>query len=164
MLTVFDFNSSNIDDVLSINPSANAFIFGDFSIHYKDWLTYSDGADRPVELCYNFSISNELTQMVNFPTRILDCVSHSPALLDFFLSFDASICSTMAFLPLGNSNNVVVSACMDVSSNLQRDVPFHRMAYDYSRADWGGLHDHLRDFTRKDIFKLSASAAASDFF
>ena len=46
--------------------------------------------------------SNDLTQMVNFPTRIPDCDSHSSALLNFFLSSDTSICSTMAFLPLGN--------------------------------------------------------------
>ena len=32
--------------------------------------------------CYNFSVSNHLTQMVNFPTRIPDCGFHSPALLD----------------------------------------------------------------------------------
>ena len=46
--------------------------------------------------------SNDLTQMVNFPTRIPDCDSHSSAILNFFLSSDTSICSTMAFLPLGN--------------------------------------------------------------
>ena len=40
---------------------------------------------------YNFSISNDLTQMVNFPTWIPDCDSHSPALLDIFLSSDASM-------------------------------------------------------------------------
>ena len=81
---VFDSVSSNIDEVLSINPSANVFVFGDFNVHHKDWLTYS-GTDLPGELCYNFSISNDLTQMVNFPTWIPDCDSHSPALLDFFL-------------------------------------------------------------------------------
>ena len=37
------------------------------------------------------------------------------------------------------------------------------MAYDYSRADWDGLCDHLRDVPWEDIFKLSASAAASEF-
>ena len=37
------------------------------------------------------------------------------------------------------------------------------MAYDYSRADWDGLCDHLRDVPWKDIFKLSASTAASEF-
>ena len=37
------------------------------------------------------------------------------------------------------------------------------MAYDYSRADWDGLCDHMRDVPWEDIFKLSASAAASAF-
>ena len=77
-------------------------------VHHKDWLTYSGGTDRPGELCYNFSISNDLTQMVNFPTRIPECDSHSLVLLDLFISSDTSICSTMAFPPLGNSNHVVV--------------------------------------------------------
>ena len=93
--TVFDSVSSNIDEVLSINPSATVFVFGYFNIHHKDWLTYSGGTDRTGELCYNFCISNDLTQIVSFPTRIPDCDSHSPALLDLFLSSDASICSTM---------------------------------------------------------------------
>ena len=106
---VFDSISSNIDKVLSINPSANVFVFGDFDVHLKDWLTYPGGSDQPSELCYNFSISNDLTQMVHFPTRIPDCDSHSPALLDLFISSDASICSTMASPPLGNSGHVVVS-------------------------------------------------------
>ena len=52
--TVFDSISSNIDEVLSINPSANGFVFRDFNVHHKDWLTYSSGTDRPGELCYNY--------------------------------------------------------------------------------------------------------------
>ena len=47
--TVFDSISSNIDEVLSINPSANVFIFGDFNIDHKGWLTYSGGTHRPGE-------------------------------------------------------------------------------------------------------------------
>ena len=70
---VFYSISSNIDEVLSINTSANVFVFGDFNVHHKDWLNYSGGTDRPGELSYNFSNSNDLTQMVNFPTRIPDC-------------------------------------------------------------------------------------------
>ena len=36
--TVFDSISPNIDEVLSINPSANLFAFGDltFNVHHKD--------------------------------------------------------------------------------------------------------------------------------
>ena len=75
LCTVFNSVSSNIDKVLLINPSANVFVFGDFNINHKDWLTYPVGTDRPGELCYNFSFSNDLTQMVNFPTRIPDWLS-----------------------------------------------------------------------------------------
>ena len=159
---VFDSISSNIDEVLPINPSANVFVFGDFNVRHKDWLTYSGGTDQPGELCYNFSISNDLTQMINFPTRIPDCDSHSPALLNLLLSLDASICSTMAFPPLGNSDHVV-SVFIDFPTNLQQDALFHRIAYDYSHPDWDGLRDHLREVPWEDIFKLSASAAASEF-
>ena len=47
---VFDSASSNIDEVLSINPSANVFDFGDFNFYHKDWLIYSGGTDRPGNL------------------------------------------------------------------------------------------------------------------
>ena len=67
LCTVFDSISFNKDEVLSINPSANTFVFGDFNVHHEDWLTYSGGTSRPGALCYNFSISDDLTQMVNFP-------------------------------------------------------------------------------------------------
>ena len=69
----------------------------------------------------------------------------------------------MAFLPLGNCDHVIVSVSTDFPINLKQDAPFHHMAYDYFCADWDGLHDHLRDVPWKDIFKLSASAAASEF-
>ena len=113
---VFDSILSNKDAVLLINPSANVFVFRDFNIHHKDSLTYSGRADRYCELCYSFSLSNDLTQMVSFPTQIPDYDSHSPALLDSFISSDASICSIMAFPPLGNSDHVVVSVSFDFPS------------------------------------------------
>ena len=104
LCTVFDSISSNTDEILSINPSANVFVFADLNVHDKDWLACSGGTDRPGELCYSFSVSVDLTQMVNFPTRIPDCDSHRPPLLDLFISSDTSISSTMAFPPLGNSD------------------------------------------------------------
>ena len=157
---VFDSISSNIDEVLSINPSTNVFVFGGFNVHHKNWLTYCDGTDRHGELCYNFSISNGLTQMVNFPTRIPDCHSHSPAFLDLFRSSDASICFAMASPPLGNSDHVVVAVSIDFPST---GAPFHCIAYDYSHTDWDSLLDHLRDAPWQDIVKLSASAGLLNF-
>ena len=127
----------------------------------KDWLTYSGGTDQPGKLCYNFSISNDLTQMVNFSTRVPDCDSHSPAILDLFISSDASICSTKTFPPLGNSDHVVVWVSIDLPSHSQQDVPFHHIAHGY--ADEDGLCGHLRDVPWEDILKIAASTATSEF-
>ena len=142
MCTVLDSISSNIDEALSIDPSANVFVFGDFNVHHMNWLAYSHGADRPGKVCYNFPISNDFTQIVNFPNRIPDCDSHSPALLDIFISSDANICSTMASPPLGSSDHVVVSVSIDFP---KQDALFHSVDYEYSRADWHGRRDYLRD-------------------
>ena len=68
----------------------------------------------------------------------------------------------MAFPPLGNSDHVLVSVSIGFPSNSQQDAPFHHRAYDYSCAYWDGLRDHLRDLPWEDIFKLSASVAASE--
>ena len=114
------------------------FAFGNVNVHHKDWLTCSGQTNRPGELYYNFSISNYLTQMVNFPTCIPDC---------------DSICSTMAFSLLGNSDNVVVSVSLDFPSISKWDASFHYIAYDYSRAAWDGVCDRLGNVPLEDIFK-----------
>ena len=103
LCTVFESILSNIDEVFSIKPSANVFIFGE-------------------------------------------------------LSSDARICCTMAFPPLVNSDHVVVSVSNDFPINSKREPRFI-----VKLIDWDGLRDHLRDVPREDIFKLSASAAASKF-
>ena len=126
--------SSNRDEVLLINPSADAFVFGDINIHHKDWRSYSAGTNRSGKFCFNFFISNGLTQMVWFPTWIPDCDSHSPGLLDLFLSSDASISSTMAFPPLANSFMLFSQFPLEFPSYLEQDALFHHIAYGYSGA------------------------------
>ena len=67
------------------------------------------------------------------------------------------------FPPLGNSDHAVISVSIDFLPNSQWGAPFHYIAFNYSHADWDSLCDHLRDVSWEDIFKLSASAAASEF-
>ena len=91
-----------------------------------------------IDLIIFFFISNDpndLTQLVNFPTWIPDCISHSTAILDLCLSSDTSICSTVTFPPFGNSDQVVFLVSIDFPSNLKWDVLFDCIAYDYSGAD-----------------------------
>ena len=108
----------------------------------------------------NFESHNSLklsfTNILGLHSNFVDC--NSPDIL--------ALCetdATMAFPPLGNSDYVVVSVSIDFPLNSQWDAPFHLIAYDYSCADWDSLFDHLRDVPWEDIFKLSASATASEF-
>ena len=53
----FDAVWSNTDKVHSINLCANIFVFRDFIVCHKEWLTYSGGTDKSGQLYYNFSIA-----------------------------------------------------------------------------------------------------------
>ena len=158
MRTLFGSISCNADEVLSINQSANVFVFGDLNIIIRTGLPI---LVLLIDLVNCATI--DLTQIVNFPTRIPDCDSHSPDFLDLFLCSDAKISSTMDFPPLENSDHVVVSVSIKFPSTSQRDSPSYHIAYNYSCADWDGLRDHLRNVPWEDIFKLGASAEASEF-
>ena len=153
LCTVFDSVSSNIDEVLSISPYANVFVFVDFNVHHKGWLTYSGGTDRPGE------ISNDLTQLT-FPRRSL--IITLAILLFWIYFFWRCYLFYMTFPPLWNSDHVV-SVFIDFLSSSKWYTLFHRIAYDYSHADWAGLRDHLRDVPWDDVLKLSVSGAASEF-
>ena len=71
----------------------------------------------------------------------------------------------MALPPLGNSDHVNVSVSIDFPPNSHEihNALFHCIAYDYSRFDWDGLCDHLRDDPWEDILTLGDSAAASEW-
>ena len=83
LCTIFDSISFNINEVLSINPSGNVLVFGDFNFHRNGWLTYSGGTDRHGELCYNLLSQMILLRwLVNFPTRSLIVI---PTVLLFWI-------------------------------------------------------------------------------
>ena len=104
-----------------------------------------------VLLLFNLSIT---------PTWIPDCDSH--ILLFWIYSFIfIHYMFMMTFPSLGNSDHV--SVFFDFPINSKQDTLFHCIAYIYSRADWDGLCDHLRDVPWENIFKISASALASEF-
>ena len=121
---------------------------------YYSYVWSCSLCERRISFCTGF-ISRKLCGFL---------LTRSPAILDLFISSDASICCTTAFPPLGNSDHVVVSVSLDFPSNSKRDAPFHRIAYDYLLPDWGGLRDHLRDGPWENFFNFSASTAASELY
>ena len=74
-------------------------------------LTYSGGTDRPVELCYNFSISNDLTALlfwIYFFLLTLVFVQqwlslHQDILIMLLIQFPLTACQTLGFPVLSHS-------------------------------------------------------------
>ena len=130
---------SNIDKVLSVNFCANVLVLEDFNIHYKDWLTYSDGTDRLGELSLISLSQMNLFRWLNFLLRCLPLIL-SLVLQDWFISSNPDIYSTVAFTPKGSSDHTDVSVSTEIPSNSEI-APFHLTAYDYSCADWDGYLD-----------------------
>ena len=55
---------------------------------------------------------------------------------------------------LGSQTVILIVLLIDFPTNSQQDAPFHRIAYDYFRADWDGLRDHLGDVSWRISFNL----------
>ena len=155
--------STAIDTALTRQPSANIFVFGDFNVHHEEWLApYSYNTDDSGIQTYNFAISQSLTQIVNFPTRIPDRVDHRPSLLDLFLTSNPDICSISGSAPLGKSDHVVVSVDVSLNSRSIQEPPVHRTRYSYHAGDWDSFRDFLRDIPKDSIFSLNADECASE--
>ena len=85
--------AEQIDNILTHHPSANICVFGDFNVHHVQWLVHSNHTDNVGVECYNFSLAHELSQIVNFPTRIPDVPNQFPSLFDLFLTSIPEFCT-----------------------------------------------------------------------
>jgi hypothetical protein len=119
-------------------------VCGDFNAHNTEWLGHSHTTDVAGVFCQEFALAQDLTQIVDFPTRIPDRVDHQPYLLDLFICSNPDSCTVASHPPLGRSDHIVV--CVDVKFVVKstNEHPYHRTVYSYSKADWDGLRDHLR--------------------
>ena len=119
---VLDAISDSTDSAISHHPSAQVMVFGDFNIHHKEWLTHSRNIDIPGIATHNFSISQDLTQIVSSPTHIPDRASDGRYLLDLLCS-NPDDCVAKVLPPIGNSVHSIVSVsfCILFSHNYISD-------------------------------------------
>ena len=116
-------------------------VCGDFNAHNTEWLCHSHTTHGAGLLCQEFAMAQELTQIVDFPTRIPDHDHHQPYLLDLFLCSNPESCTVASHPPLGKSDHTVVSIGVKFVVKSINEHPYHRTVYSYSKADW----DHRRD-------------------
>ena len=78
--------SSSSCTVVEAMPSGidKALIFQPFNAHNTEWLCHSNSTDVAGLFCQELAMAQDLTQNVDFPTRIPDCADHYPKLLDLF--------------------------------------------------------------------------------
>ena len=140
--SVLDNISNSIDRAITLHPSANIFVCGDFNVHHKDWLPNHTKTDESGRQAHSFAISHDFSQLVDFITRIPDNDKHKPSTLDLFLTSKADICKVSPAPPFGTSDHVLISVDISVNSPNSHDAPIHRTLYSYDRGDW----DSFRDF------------------
>lgn len=160
--SVIDSISTSIDSALSLHPSADIFVFGDFNVHHSEWLKHSPSTDAAGINASNFAISQNLTQTVDFPTRFPDRDDQSPTLLDLFLSSNPAICMTSPLSPLGNSDHGIVWLDIALCTKSSQESPFHRTLFSYEKGDWDSFRDFIRDAPWNEVFALGGDECAAE--
>ena len=128
----------------SSSSCANVMACDDFNAH-TEWLRHSHTTDVAGVFCPEFTMAQDLAQIVDFPIRIPDRDDHQPYLLDLFLCSNPDSCTVASHSPLGKSDHKVVSVDVKFVVKSTNEHPYPGTLYSYSKADWDGLRDHLRD-------------------
>ena len=81
----FEYLTSCHESLLTSHPHAEVLYIGDFNVHHTDWLKSTHTDVGGIE-GFQFSISNELEQIIKHPTRVPDCHDHAANPLDLFFT------------------------------------------------------------------------------
>ena len=154
--------STNIDKVLCSYPSANIHVCGDFNAHHMEWLIHSNKSDDAGVGCYEFALSHDLKQLIDYPTRIPDAENQFSSLLDLFLTSCPDECKpSPPHPPFGTSDHVVISVTVNFPPKQSTEVPFHRTVYRYRKADWDSFRFFLADMPVSRYLQMNASEATA---
>ncbi|KAL7641293.1 UNVERIFIED_CONTAM: hypothetical protein RMT77_008431 [Armadillidium vulgare] len=148
----FDYLNSKIEHILSSSPFSEIIILGDFNVHHRQWLS-SSSQDPAGELAFQFSIHNNLEQLVQLPTRIPDRLGDEPNILDLFLTSNPSPYTVKLFPPLGSSDHLLISVSCPVSSSLPQERPppsARRRFWHFGATNWSDLRSYFSDFPWND--------------
>ena len=146
LCTVFDPISSKMEEILSI-----------CLLMYLSLEILTRGTDRFCELCYNFCIYDDFTQMVHQPTWIPNCEYYSPAAFDFF-----PLTLTLFYSVFSSFGKFWSCCCLSFQwlfFKLKEGCSFSLEYFYYFCDDWDGTLNYLRTALWEHIFNFTASAA-----
>ena len=107
----FQHLTSRHEALLISHPNAEILYLGDFNVHHVEWL-HSPNTDVGGREAFNFSISHDLEQIIQHPTRIPDRHGDTPNILDLFFTSNPPNYSYSIQPPIGSSDhNLVAVSC-----------------------------------------------------
>lgn len=130
---VLDTISDTIEKALSLHTSAHIFAFGDFTVHRVRCLNHSNATDPAGNQTLDFSLTQSLTQIVDFPTRVSSNSDGHTSLIDLFLTSTPDLCRTLQLFPLCNSGHASVS--IDISFRSHISLVTEHLS-EPRRTDW----------------------------
>ena len=134
--TLFNYLSEHLDNIVQSTKAQRVLILGDFNVHHKEWLNSHSQTDQAGVACKTFCLAHGLEQIVTKETRqnnILDLV-----LVDSPAQFTASVKAHV-----GTSDHCSVEVVF--KKPVTTDRPYKRRLWDYKRANWGSMKQHLTD-------------------
>ena len=129
----FDYLTFKVEHILSHFSYAEISILGDFNVHHQLWLS-SFFTDQPGEQAFNFAISHDLEQLVQFPTRIPDHFGDTPNILDLYLTSNHLAFSFKLSSPLGSSDHNLISVTCSIAHVQPQDPPKQRCFSNFNSA------------------------------
>ena len=82
--------------------------------------------------------------------------------LDAVIYLFACNSKRVQYLLILRSDHLVISVDIDFIEKSRNEHPYQRNVYSYSKADWDGFHDYLRDVPRPTIFGYNVKKSAKE--
>lgn len=158
---LFDHLTECVNSIQTNFPSCEISFLGDFNVHHKDWLKFSRATDAAGRAAKNFCDSCDLTQIINEPTRVPDNPTHSPHLLDLFITSNPLEYTSSVTSPLGNSDHSLVTLSLkSIPANSTKRIPPRRI-WHFRSAQWDDLRIFYSSFPWGDYCFKNKDASQS---
>uniref|UniRef100_A0A1X7SGX5 Endonuclease/exonuclease/phosphatase domain-containing protein n=1 Tax=Amphimedon queenslandica TaxID=400682 RepID=A0A1X7SGX5_AMPQE len=144
-----DYDTSVINYINYLfSTMGQVILLGDFNAPDIDWATLTGSSPFSNVIC-DLIFHNNLDQLVNSPTHI------KGNLLDLIITNDCSLIEHVNVSSSPSFSDHFIVFFQVISSSPRPVRPSHSSGYNYSKADWDGLIDHLLDYDFSPCFAES---------
>jgi hypothetical protein len=158
---LFNHLSIQNENIQHSHPDAEVSFLGDFNVHNTEWLTHSSHTDQAGLEAEAFCVVNDLTQLVEEPTRIPDCASHKANTLDLFITNKPELYSNITVSPpIGSSDHLLISVRHSFQPFKSNNNTSSQKRWFYKKAKWDDLRQFYGEFPWSTCFSSDPSLTA----